>query len=355
MEHDRAASRRRVAQIAEMGYPGLLVPEAQGGQGLGPIELAVVCEEAGRACLPGPLFDVQLAAATLAAAGGQDALLARDRGRREDRHDRVAELAVRRGSQADDALRARRVKGRKYFVPFARAADALLVTTAEGIALVEGPFDVTPLDTIDLAQRFGEVALDHPATLIGSTSAPRADRSPRRGGRGATLLGVMADRSRSRSATCRRARPSSGRSARSRRSSTAWPTCCSAPSRRARPSTGGLVPRRERPENGARVRDGEGLRGRRARLVCAETIQMHGGIGFTWELDVHFYFKRAKTYEMHYGSTEGAARRVLRGGRRLARRTSRPARHCGRPRILVLDRLLEGEIRDADVSRSTCP
>jgi alkylation response protein AidB-like acyl-CoA dehydrogenase len=28
-----------------------------------------------------------------------------------------------------------------------------------------------------------------------------------------------------------------------------------------------------------------------ARLVCGESIQMHGGIGFTWELDLHFYFK----------------------------------------------------------------
>jgi alkylation response protein AidB-like acyl-CoA dehydrogenase len=40
-----------------------------------------------------------------------------------------------------------------------------------------------------------------------------------------------------------------------------------------------------------------------ARLVCGEAIQMHGGIGFTWELDVHVYFKRAKTLEQHYGST----------------------------------------------------
>ena len=41
-----------------------------------------------------------------------------------------------------------------------------------------------------------------------------------------------------------------------------------------------------------------------ARLVCGEAIQMHGGIGFTWELDLHFYFKRAKTLEQFYGATE---------------------------------------------------
>jgi alkylation response protein AidB-like acyl-CoA dehydrogenase len=48
-----------------------------------------------------------------------------------------------------------------------------------------------------------------------------------------------------------------------------------------------------------------------ARLVCGEAIQMHGGIGFTWELDVHFYVKRAKTLEHHYGSTTVQLERAL--------------------------------------------
>jgi alkylation response protein AidB-like acyl-CoA dehydrogenase len=48
-----------------------------------------------------------------------------------------------------------------------------------------------------------------------------------------------------------------------------------------------------------------------SRLVCGEALQMHGGIGFTWELDLHFYFKRAKTLEQHYGSTEVQLERAL--------------------------------------------
>jgi alkylation response protein AidB-like acyl-CoA dehydrogenase len=35
--------------------------------------------------------------------------------------------------------------------------------------------------------------------------------------------------------------------------------------------------------------------------VTAETIQMHGGIGFTWEHDAHLYFKRAKSSELFLG------------------------------------------------------
>ena len=39
--------------------------------------------------------------------------------------------------------------------------------------------------------------------------------------------------------------------------------------------------------------------------VAAETIQLHGGIGFTWEHDAHLYFKRAKSTELLLGGTPG--------------------------------------------------
>jgi alkylation response protein AidB-like acyl-CoA dehydrogenase len=35
--------------------------------------------------------------------------------------------------------------------------------------------------------------------------------------------------------------------------------------------------------------------------VAAENIQIHGGIGFTWEHDAHLYFKRAKSSELFLG------------------------------------------------------
>jgi len=48
-----------------------------------------------------------------------------------------------------------------------------------------------------------------------------------------------------------------------------------------------------------------------ARRVCGEAIQVHGGIGFTWEYDLHLYFKRAKHLEPLYGDTEYHRERVL--------------------------------------------
>ena len=41
-----------------------------------------------------------------------------------------------------------------------------------------------------------------------------------------------------------------------------------------------------------------------ARKVCGEAIQVHGGIGFTWEYDLHLYFKHAKGLEPMYGDAD---------------------------------------------------
>ena len=44
--------------------------------------------------------------------------------------------------------------------------------------------------------------------------------------------------------------------------------------------------------------------GEASRKVCGDAIQVHGGIGFTWEYDLHLYMKRAKALEPLYGDAE---------------------------------------------------
>jgi alkylation response protein AidB-like acyl-CoA dehydrogenase len=51
-----------------------------------------------------------------------------------------------------------------------------------------------------------------------------------------------------------------------------------------------------------------------ARRVCGEALQMHGGVGFTWEYDQHIYLKRTKTLEQFYGSTRCQVEAALRAG-----------------------------------------
>jgi alkylation response protein AidB-like acyl-CoA dehydrogenase len=44
--------------------------------------------------------------------------------------------------------------------------------------------------------------------------------------------------------------------------------------------------------------------GEAARKVCGDAIQVHGGIGFTWEYDLHLYVKRAKALEATWGDAD---------------------------------------------------
>jgi alkylation response protein AidB-like acyl-CoA dehydrogenase len=313
MEHDaRGYEPAMWKQLAEMGYLGLTLPATAGGQGLGAIELAIVLEEMGRACLPGPYLDAVLAATVLAAAGGQDALLG-DVAAGRSLVTIARDDTLFSGNHVGPARHeGGRVRGRKYFVPFAAQADALVVTTPDAVCLVRGPFEVTALPTMDLGQRFGEVALDNAATVLGPPALlDRVDKLAAVGA-SAMLLGIMSralemtvEYSQTRQAFRRPIgafqalqhrmaemllRVESTRSAVYR---AAW--CL---------DTGDA-------DAALTCAAAKAYAGDSARVVCGEAIQMHGGIGFTWELDLHFYFKRAKTLEQHYGATEVQLERAL--------------------------------------------
>jgi alkylation response protein AidB-like acyl-CoA dehydrogenase len=313
MEHSKAgydpAEWRR---LAEMGYLGLVLPARAGGQELGAIELAIVQEEMGRMCVPGPFLDVVLAACVLAAAGTHDALV----------QDVVAGkkiVAIARhdapfAGTASPSLRIEgsRVRGTKYFVPFAAVADALVVVGADGVALAEGPFQVTPLQTIDLAQRFGDVALEHHVTSLGPlTLLDRLDRLAAVGA-SAMLLGLM---SRSLEMTLeyvqtRQAfkRPIGAFQALQHRMAD---MLLRTESTRSAVYRAAWCLDTDDAQAPLACASAKAYAGDSARLVCGEAIQMHGGIGFTWELDLQLYFKRVKTLEHHYGSTESQLEKAL--------------------------------------------
>jgi alkylation response protein AidB-like acyl-CoA dehydrogenase len=313
MEHDsRGFDASTWTRFAEMGFLGLHLPEAVGGQGLGAIELAVVLEEMGRVCAPGPYLDVVLASALLAGAGGQERLLAEVAAGRKIVTIARDDSPYAGIAQPVTSCERDRVRGTKYFVSFAADADALLVTTPQGIALVGGPFATTPLPTLDPAQRFSRVELDHPAALVAKPEALSRLDPLIATCAGAMLLGVMSrafeitlDYVKTRQAFGRAIgqfqalqhrfaemllRVESTRSAVYR---AAW-------------SIDNAEADAALAAASAKVYAAEA-----SRLVCGESIQMHGGIGFTWELDVHFFFKRAKTLESHYGSTEAQLERAL--------------------------------------------
>ena len=299
--YDPAAWRR----LAEMGYVGLTAPASAGGQGLGAVELAIVCEEMGRVCAPGPYLDAVLAADLLAAAGGQEALLG-------EVCDGKALVTIARadapfaGDRGEPARFAEgRLRGKKYFVPFAAFADALLAVTPAGIYLAQRPFEVTPLPTMDLAPRFGAVRLDHTAVLVAPPGAlERTDRLAAVAG-AATLLGLLGRALETTLAylQTREAfrRPIGAFQALQHRMAD---MLLRAESTRSAVYRAAWCLDTFEPDAALACAAAKAYAGDAARHVCGEAIQMHGGIGFTWELDLHLFFKRAKTLEQHYGSTE---------------------------------------------------
>src|ERR1051326_8002235 len=72
MATDTADDRALFSAAADQGWTSLIIPETYGGLGLGTVDLAVVAEEMGRACMPGPLFATIFASAAILHAGTEE-------------------------------------------------------------------------------------------------------------------------------------------------------------------------------------------------------------------------------------------------------------------------------------------
>ncbi len=320
-ESPEGFSRRLHEQLGELGYLSLLLPPDDGG--MGSLALAAVCQELGRAATPGPILDSMLAVRTLAGCEGAEAASWQDRAASGAA---LVVLAEREGDAPDEpaepATRCQdgRVRGTKRFVPFGACADALLVTTADGLALVPRPdagWDATALPTLDHAQRFAEIRLDTPGTLV--ADAPRAaallEEVRRLGALGASavLLGLM-ERSLETTVGYLKEReafaaPLASFQALQHRSADMLVQTEGSRSAvyRAAWATD------HAPQQAAYLTAvAKAWAGPAARAVCGESVQMHGGVGFTWEYDPHVYLKRVKTLEQHYGSTRQQLEETLR-------------------------------------------
>src|SRR5262249_22862297 len=71
MEDDRGFTDAQWKKMAELGWMGLVLPEAYGGAGLTFVDLVVVLEEMGRAVLPGPYFSTLIGGVALLEGGSE--------------------------------------------------------------------------------------------------------------------------------------------------------------------------------------------------------------------------------------------------------------------------------------------
>lgn len=326
-------------KAAALGWTGLLVPEAYGGLGLGMLDMAVLLEEIGRAVMPGPfLFSSVLTTLGLVQAGSpaqKDAWLSRLASGQA-----VGTLAFLERDDRLDArgvhLKAKKTKhgyllsGTKMFVPFAEIADVLLVvarTTGkveQGVSLFlverQAPgLSITPLDIIDQTRRvysveFQQVAVPKTA-LVGEKD------------KGWKIMTRLLD-----AACVALAADSLGGAQKALEMAVEYTktrtqfnrpiASFQALKHMAAEIVSDIEPARSLVWYAAYAFDALPTEASRAaalakaRLsdVYARTtnraVQMHGGIGFTWEHDMHFWFKRAKWNEFAFGDATYHRERV---------------------------------------------
>ncbi len=254
-------------ELIELGWPGIAVAEEHGGQGLGAVELAVLLEELGYACAAAPFLSTAVAAAVIQATGTPEQQARWLPGLAS------GELTAGIGS-ADLAADA--------------AGAAVVVLIDEGDAVLIDAPEAQTLTSIDSTRRFATVRGD--GEPLGSGAVQRIHAAL-----AAEVVGVcqralemtleyVKDRKQfgvpvgSFQAVSHRCAQMllHTESARSAAYYAAW----------AADADPGLLPEAAALA-GAAAADG-------GREVTASAIQAHGGIGFTWEADVHWLYKRAQ-------------------------------------------------------------
>ncbi|WP_328903989.1 acyl-CoA/acyl-ACP dehydrogenase [Streptomyces sp. NBC_00441] len=297
-----------------IGAAGLLVPEELGGQGATHREAAVVLEELGRSVAPAPFLTSSVVATeTLLALGAQDGpaaeLLAGLAAGRQ-----VAVVAVPFAA-ASVGVRASVVSGALAGtlgpVADAAAADVLLVPTDDGLYAVatDAPgVRVEPLVALDLTRPLATVTLDA-AEGIRLAEAGAGRRAVDRGLlAGAGLLAseqlglaewCLTETVRHTRERHQFNRPIGSFQALKHRMAQLWLEVVSARAV-ARNAADALAT--GSPDTPLAVAVAQAYCSKVAVHAAEECVQLHGGIGMTWEHPAHLYLKRAKADATAYGT-----------------------------------------------------
>jgi len=316
------------AEMAELGWPGLALPEEWGGQGLGIVDLAVLFEEMGYALAPSPLLSTTIAGLALALNGTDE---------QKERWLRPLAAGEARGTLAlFDAgspatiggfeMEAREdgdaivLDGEKVLVMDAASADFLLVATADGrrhlVARDADGLTVSAEKSIDPTRRLHSVRFEGVRVEAGATlDGGQEDYLPVLW-RGCVAIAAestgIAQRTMEMAVAYAKDREQFGRpigayqavshrcaqmlleteNSRSAVYGAAWAADAEPDSLPLAAS----MAKAYASDAGWRVPDA--------------SIQVHGGIGFTWEHDLHFFLKRGKANAATFGDARWHRDRV---------------------------------------------
>jgi len=315
-------------QMAELGWPGLALPEEWGGQGLGIVDLAVLFEEMGYALAPSPLFSNTIVGLALSLCGSDD---------QRERYLRPLAEGERRGTPAlwdagssvapgTFTLEAKAdgdgvvLDGEKTLVMDAASADFFLVATSDGRRhLVDGGAEgvtVTPEEGIDPTRRFSSVRFDGVRVAAADTLPAEAhEYFP-------VLHRVCVALSAESTGIAQRTMEMAVEYAKDRQQFGRPIGAYQAVSHRCAQMLLETENARSAVYGAAWAADAEPeslpLAASMAKAYASDagwrvpdaSIQVHGGIGFTWEHDLHFFLKRGRSNAALFGDAKWHRERV---------------------------------------------
>lgn len=263
-------------ELGELGWPGIAIAEEHGGQGLGVVELVILLEELGYACAPTPFLGSALAGLVIQAAGSAE--------------QQARWLPGLAGGESRGAL------GAPGLIPDGEGADVLVVVTGDGLRLVDGRgAGATSVDAIDPTRRHASVDPAVAAAGEALPGDPDAASDLARTAVAAELVGIA-----------QRALEMSVAYVKDRKQFDTPVGAFQAVAHRCAQMLRDTEMARSATYHAAWAADAEPERLAEAagvakaaaseagREVTASAIQAHGGIGFTWEADVHWLYKRAQ-------------------------------------------------------------
>jgi alkylation response protein AidB-like acyl-CoA dehydrogenase len=325
METDTAYDEILWAKLAEQGYTGIIFPEEFGGVGLGKVELILLMEEAGRALLPGPFFS------TVPLAGALIHALASPQHKKKylepicHGQARATVAVLEAGAswnlaEPETFAAGSKITGEKLFVTDAAVANFILVVAQDGIYAVDAKapgMTITAMAGMDMTRKiYGIKFKDTPSEKIGDRSELSKALDIATAALVAEMVGGM-QRTLDITVEYAKMRKQFGKpigmfqavqhhcadmyleteSSRSAAYYAAWTL------------------EENTPEASTAVSIAKAYASDAGRTVGNRGIQVHGGMGFTWENDVHLFYRRAKASETAFGDSifhrERIARQVI--------------------------------------------
>jgi alkylation response protein AidB-like acyl-CoA dehydrogenase len=281
-------------EMRELGWAGIFVDEEYDGQGLGIVELVILTEEMGYALAPSPFFSNAAAGLLIQEAGSED-------------QKRKWLPGIASGEQLATVGEIK--NGRAPLVPDAEDTALIVLFDCDTALVVErSAADVEKVDTIDSTRKFASVSADGGESLEGDVQAG-LDRIAT--ALSAELTGV-AQRTMEMAVDYAKERKQFGRPIGSYQavSHRCAQMLMEVESARALTYFAAYAADSEPDELSLASSAAKAYASDAGWRVTAAALQVHGGIGFTWEHDLHFFLKRAKTDAHLFGTARQHRDRV---------------------------------------------